>query len=473
MPRKLLLLLPLLIVPVATAQPTCGSVQLQLTPDYSFAIGSSSGGSAYTFALGGQTLAQGSLTQLLLLHYDGSLSSTSGVAPVKSAATSFSTGKWGSALAVAAGGNVSYPAARNVSLNEGTIELWFAPTKDGTDPIYFQHDHTLFRYTAANGDQLVLSESSFGAGSFYAGVIVNQTFTGAGGIAVSSLKAGVWHHIAFSYSQKQARFRLYLDGILIAEQHAAFTVPAADGTYFTVDSDPYGNASAFLVDELRISSNEKTPAEIQYDATRSTPFADNEILLSMAGLSPGQLSYAVNGCGAPASYSWTGIPLSNFNPPSTLLPPGATSLALSFTSQRAANCAYSVGSLLPFTSMQPFAGGENTTSHSGTVSGILPSPQTTNSVYVRCDSNPDFAQTLQYRAVASPVGPFPRVGSIWWGSYIENTEPAQAAKIPLFLCPAFNMDQARAIRAANPNALMLPNVNATETTSPTTPANVP
>jgi len=470
---RTLLTLPLyvLIIPAAIAQSTCGNVELQLTPDYSFAVGNSSGGSTYTFTLGGQLLAQGSLTQLLLFHYDGSLSSTSGIPPVQSAGTSFAPGKWGSALAVATGGGVSYPASGNISFSDGTIELWIASAADGTDPIYSQHDHTLFRYQAANGDQLVLSESSFG--NFYAGAAINQTFTGATGISVSSLKAGVWHHIAFSYSQKQARLRLYLDGILIDEQDAAFTMPAADGSSFTVDSDAFGHASAFLVDELRISSDEKTADEIQYEATRFTPFADNEILLPLAGVPLGQLSYSVSGCEGPASYAWTGVPLSNFSPPSTLLPPGATSLALSFTSVQPAACAYSVGSLLPFASMQPFVGGQNTKSHQGAVSGISSSPQTTNSVYIRCDSNPDFVQTLQYRAVASPVWPFPRVGSIWWGFYVANTKPEHAAKIPLYLCPAFNTDQARAIRAANPNALMLPNVNATETTSPTTPANVP
>ena len=42
-----------LILRDAIAQSTCGNVQLQLTPDYSFAVGSSTGGSAYTFTLSG------------------------------------------------------------------------------------------------------------------------------------------------------------------------------------------------------------------------------------------------------------------------------------------------------------------------------------------------------------------------------------------------------------------------------------
>jgi len=466
-------LLPLcaFIIPGAFAQSTCGNVQLQLTPDYSFAIGSSSGGSAYTFTLGSQTLAQGPMTQLALFHFDNSLNSTSGIAPAQATGTSFVPGKFGSAMAIATGGILSYPAAGNIGFGDGTIELWIAPTKSGTDPIYSQYDHTLFRYTAGNGDQLVFSESGEG-GNFYAGTIIGNTFTGTSGIQISSLNAGVWHHVAFTYSKANARLRLYLDGLSIQENDVAFSMPASNGASFTIDSDPYGHASGFLVDELRISSNEETAAQIQYDATRSTPFANNEVLLPLAGVSPGQLSYSVNGCGT-VSYSWAGIPVTDLNPPSNLLPPGATSFALSFNTLQPATCAYSVGSLLPFASMQPFAVGQNTTSHQGTVSGISSNPQTTNSVYIRCDSNPDFVQTLQYRAVASPAGPFPRVGSIWWGYYVASTAPTQVAKLQLFLCPAFSTQTAQSVRAANPNVMILPNVNATDTTGPTTPPNVP
>ena len=459
------------IIPGAFAQSTCGNVQLQLTPDYSFAIGSSAGGGSYSFTLNGQALASGSITQLALFHFDNSLNSTSGIAPAQSSGTSFVPGKFGSGAAIATGGILSYPAAGNISFGDGAIELWIALTKSGADPIYSQYDHTLFRYTDANGNQLVFSESAEG-GNFYAGTIIGKTFSGVGGIQTSSLNTGVWHHVAFTYSKANARLRLYLDGLLIQENDIAFSLPASNGASFTIDSDPYGHASAFLVDELRISSNEETAAQIQYDAARSTPFANDEVLLPLAGVSPGQLSYSVNGCGT-ASYSWTGIPITNLNPPSNLLPPGATSFALSFNTLQPAACAYSVGSLLPFASMQPFAGGQNTTSHQGTISGVSSNPQITNSVYIRCESNPDFVQTLQYRAVASPVGPFPRVGSIWWGSYLASTAPTQLGKIQLFLCPAFSTQTAQSVRAANPNVIILPNVNANETTSPTTPPNVP
>jgi hypothetical protein len=259
---RFLFLAPILAAQSLHAQATCGNVQLQLTPDYGFAIGSSTGGNAYTFSLGGKALAQSTLTQLALVHYDSSTTSTSGFLPNASSGVTYPAGRWGQALAIGTGGKLSYPAPGHISLADGTIELWIAATKDGTDPVYSKYDHTLFRYTSGNGDQLVFSESF--NGSFYAETIIGKTFTGTSGgaFSISKMKAGEWRHLAFTYSLAQHRLRMYLDGILAFENDAPFSMPAGDGASFTIDSDPYGDASAFLVDELRISSDEKTAAQI-------------------------------------------------------------------------------------------------------------------------------------------------------------------------------------------------------------------
>ena len=319
---------------------------------------------------------------------------------------------------------------------------------------------------------MILAIANHGGGPYFyvgaAGVYAGYPQTSG----IAGWKAGEWHHLAFTYSASQGRLRLYVDGAQAQESDAKIQFPAVSPNTFTIGGDVSGRESAFGVDEVRITNNEMIAAAIAYDAALMTPFANDEVYLPLGSASPGQLTYSVNRCGS-AAYDFTGVPLSNFARPSTLLPTGATSLVLNFSSQQPVACAYSVGSLLPFAAMQPFAGGQKTTSHQGTVSGISPSPQITNSVYIRCDSNPDFVQTLKYRAVGSPAGTVSPVGSIWWGSYVASNKPAQAAKISLYLCPAFNTDQARSIRLANPNAIILPNVNATETTSPTTPGNVP
>jgi uncharacterized protein (TIGR03437 family) len=165
--------------------------------------------------------------------------------------------------------------------------------------------------------------------------------------------------------------------------------------------------------------------------------------------------------------------ITNVSPGSNLLAPGSTSVALSFNTATAAFCRYSVGSLQPIASMQPFDSGPASTSHSGTVQGLSPSPGVVNNVYLACDSNPTNVTTLQYRAVASPSGSFPRIGSIWFGSYIAKTQPSLLNKIQMFLNPAFSNQQMLAVRAANPNVLMFTNVNAMETAGYTDPPNVP
>lgn len=165
--------------------------------------------------------------------------------------------------------------------------------------------------------------------------------------------------------------------------------------------------------------------------------------------------------------------IANVTPGSNLLAPGSTSVALSFNTSQPALCRYSVGSAAAFAAMRPLDSGPASTTHKGTVEGLSPSPAVVNNVFLRCDSDPNSVTSLQYRAAATPSGPFPRIGSIWWGSYIAGAKPSQAPKIQLYLCPAFSLQQAQAARAANPNVLILPNVNAMETVSVNAPPNVP
>jgi uncharacterized repeat protein (TIGR01451 family) len=162
----------------------------------------------------------------------------------------------------------------------------------------------------------------------------------------------------------------------------------------------------------------------------------------------------------------TAIPLTNLNPPSNLLPTGATSVNLSFNTPQATACAYSVGTLADYSSMTPFAGGQVTMSHQGLVTGLSPNPQVLNQVYIRCGSYPGDLQILEYRSVATLNPPFPRIGNIWWGSYLYATQPALAAETSLFLGTSFSAAQVTSLRAANPNILTLPSLGATYTPPP-------
>jgi uncharacterized protein (TIGR03437 family) len=446
------------------AQSPCGNVGLALTSNYQFAIGTSGAGSGYAFTLNGASFGSGSINQMDLFHFDSSFSSTSGLAPAQAVGTNFANGKWGTAVGIGAGGVLAYPVGQNLSFQNGTIEMWVSPLFDGTNPVYLQAPEVLFQYYwAANASQLVLALNDSGGLFASAGPGAGVS---SGPSTIFPWKAGDWHHLALTYSTTAGRVRLYLDGVLVIENDTAIQLSSGGASNFTIGGDSFGNASHFLIDELRISNDEAAPAQIQYDASRATPFANDEVFLSLTGVSPGQLTYSVAGCGAAADYTFSGVPISNLNPQSNLLPPGTTSVNLSFNTLQPTACAYSVGAPQAYASMQPFAVGQGTTSHQGVVNGLSSNPQVSNQVFVQCASNPDYVQTLEYRSVAAVGPPFPRIGNIWWGSYLYETAPGLAAQSSLLLAPAFTASQVTALRAVNPNLLALPGLGSSYTPPP-------
>jgi len=213
-----------------------------------------------------------SIKQVGLYHFDKSLTNTSGTAPVQSVGTSFVPGKWGSALSVEKGGVLKYPLNGNLSLQDGTIEMWICPRFDGDDPVYSKYNHVLLLYHSQAGNQFLVSESVMR--KFYAGTVVNHQFKGASGGDISLWKAGTWHHIAFTYASRRARQRLFIDGVISAENNAAIPDPGSGADAFTVGCDPYKNFTGFLVDELQVSNGEKGPSVIRADAARKEPFTD-------------------------------------------------------------------------------------------------------------------------------------------------------------------------------------------------------
>ena len=208
--------------------------------------------------------------QLALFHFDRSLAGTNGATPVESSGVSFEPGRWGDAVSVAKGGVLKYRVAGNLRLDDGSIEMWISPKFDGTDPLYTQYNHALLLYHSPAGDQFLVSGNM--SGNFYCGSVVKHKFAGAGGGSISTWKAGTWHHIAFTYSTGRVRQRFYVDGALISETGAAMPAPDPAGATFTIGSDPYGNWTAYRVDEVVLSSGEKSSASIRRDAFRRDPF---------------------------------------------------------------------------------------------------------------------------------------------------------------------------------------------------------
>jgi len=117
--------------------------------------------------------------------------------------------------------------------------------------------------------------------------------------------------------------------------------------------------------------------------------------------------------------------------------------------------------------MQVFDSGGPAVAHNGTISGLSSDPRVVNSVYIACSNDPSSVTTLPFRAVSAPIGSYPHIGSIWSGDYLYATNPVLTQGIGLFLGAKFTPEQATAIRATNPNAIILPSINATETVNGT------
>jgi hypothetical protein len=427
-------------------------------PSRQFLVGSSDSASAYRWTVNGRTVAEGRPAQTLLLHADLTDQDAGGRIPLVSTRLDYAPGRFGRAFSLAPGGTLAYAREGAVDFQEGTIELWAALTRDGDDPVYAQRDHQLFYYRASSGDtlQIALSRS---IGVVYAGGAVRgqwQSAYGSRGVT-RAWKAGEWHHLAFSFSASGNWMRFYVDGALAAdtnERHYWPPDPTADRFYI---GGTAGNPGGILIDELRILSRPMSAGDARASAARSQAIANNEVWLPARELARGDaVTFESGDC--KAVYVWRGIPLSDPEPASMLLPPGTTTLPLAVKSVEPTNCAWRIGS----GAEQPFDAGRGTTSHQTVLRGLSADPSTVNQVSVRCASDPDYEMRLLYRSLPKANPPFPRKGNLWGSSGMAAKGLPYAAKIDLYLGAHFRADEIRQLRKLNPNILVLTSINTVE-----------
>lgn len=155
-------------------------------------------------------------------------------------------------------------------------------------------------------------------------------------------------------------------------------------------------------------------------------------------------------------------PLLNPDPPSTLLPAGATSFTLTVQTQLPTRCRYSVGAAAAYAQMTPFSPDTVTTSHNTAIAGIDPAPSVINEVYVRCESSPDYLLHLRYRCLPNANPSYPRTGNLWgwWGFHPKGLD--YCARIDLWLGAGFPPADIVALRQINPDILVLTSINTVE-----------
>jgi len=467
---------------VSASPPTCYGATISLSPDYSYFIGSAGfadasgeaeSGSLFRWFTNGVPLAVGSVAEDLLLHFDGTVNGVNGETPTLAQNLSYVTGKWGSCLALPTNGRLQFSTTNNLPLDQGTIEMWVALRADGTNPIYSTQDHVLFQYRSPNGDFMQIDQSG-SSQILYAGGNVNgqweSAYSSLGGM--SGWKAGDWHHLAFTYSSTLNVMSFYVDGVLTAANNEGhYFAPDAGGGSFAIGGDVWGNDADYLIDELRISGRMADAAEIAARARRTDAPQPNEVWLAATNVPTGaQLIYeftpvSVTQTGAvcqSSALAWNGIPITNPQPPSTLLPVGATGVSLTVQTASNTTCAYAVGQPLPFTQMTAFDSGAGSQLQSTVINGLNPDPNFVNDVYVRCAAQPDYLLHLQYRALSEANPPYPRKGNLWgWGLWLTNGLPYMS-RVDLWLGATPSADQVVALRQLNPHLRILTSINAVE-----------
>ena len=155
-------------------------------------------------------------------------------------------------------------------------------------------------------------------------------------------------------------------------------------------------------------------------------------------------------------------PLSDPQPPSTLLPAGATTVELTLRASAATLCRYSLGRNLPLDQMTAFDEAQPSTTPKTIIRGLNPDPATINDVYVRCTTAPEAVLHLQYRCLPAAKPGFPRVANLWGSWHFISQGMAYASRIDLWLGAHFTADQIRELRRLNPNSFILISINTVE-----------
>lgn len=157
-------------------------------------------------------------------------------------------------------------------------------------------------------------------------------------------------------------------------------------------------------------------------------------------------------------------PLSDPQPPSTILPAGSTSLKLTLKAAKPTLCRYSVGHDTPLDQMTPFDSPQPSLTPTTVIRGLDPDPSKVNDVYIRCSAAPDPATVLhlQYRSLPAINPNFPRMANLWGSYHLLPKGAEYASRVDLWLGARFTAEQIRDLRRFNPNTLVLISINTVE-----------
>lgn len=192
----------------------------------------------------------------LLLHFNqNALDDPSLEAPATATNISYSTGLYTDGALFDSNSILQYQASDNINSSKGSFEVWLRPTWNGDDG----QDHFLLIWGGGGG--IFIGKDA--ANNLK--ILVNKFATNGNpekvvSTNISSWSANEWHHVAFTWSTNE--INLYVDGALISATTVGFILPTISAATFDIGSENgIGNYTG-LMEELRISTEIRTEAEI-------------------------------------------------------------------------------------------------------------------------------------------------------------------------------------------------------------------
>ncbi len=142
-------------------------------------------------------------------------------------------------------------------------------------------------YGHQHGDTIAIW---FEGGSLHAGVNITNV-SGTLTYVWPPAAVGHWHHVAWTYDDTSKAESLYVDGSAVASGNGTFGTPVYDthplmiGADIDFDNLNYGFDG--LLEDVRIFSVARTPAQVLADMSAVTPLADATLLVASYAFSDG------------------------------------------------------------------------------------------------------------------------------------------------------------------------------------------
>jgi hypothetical protein len=203
-------------------------------------------------------------TTLLQLRFEGNPNGESGETPTTVSGVTYEPGILGSGAYLGPGNQLRYAAASNISATSGTAEFWIKPRWNGNDG----QDHYALELGVSGG--ILIGKDG---GNFWR-IILNR-FGGAGGpelgagLFVNDWVANQWHYAAFTWGP--GAVKVYVDGDLKTTVTPSVAPPSVSATEVQLGADGVSAYIDAAIDEVVISSGERTAEEIRSSFLSGVP----------------------------------------------------------------------------------------------------------------------------------------------------------------------------------------------------------